>query len=309
MTAVQRFELDRLGEYTDEAICIEIQRVAALAPEPILTKRIFDSHSRVSASTVCHRFGSWKGALDRAELAHRYSGQPASEKMINQHARSMSDDDVVAEIQRVARHLGQLTFSYREFNNASHISYSAVLKRFGSWRSAIERSGLSVSIHGRRYSDEECFENLLSMWTHLGRPPLYREMNITPSTVGGKAYVKRWGKWNKALMAFVDCANNREDDGAIPTSIAGPVVSRSESAVRVPEAERRDIRLGLRYQVLQRDGFRCVVCGNSPALTPGVQLHVDHIVPFSRGGRTVSENLRSTCSRCNIGKGSRYEDS
>ena len=59
----------------------------------------------------------------------------------------------------------------------------------------------------------------------------------------------------------------------------------------------------LRYMVLKRDNFKCCACGASPANQPGVELHIDHIVPWSKGGKTKTENLQTLCSRCNLGKG------
>lgn len=38
----------------------------------------------------------------------------------------------------------------------------------------------------------------------------------------------------------------------------------------------------------------------------GVKLHVDHIVPVSRGGKSVMSNLQTLCEDCNCGKGNRY---
>ena len=58
----------------------------------------------------------------------------------------------------------------------------------------------------------------------------------------------------------------------------------------------------LRYTVLKRDNFKCCACGASPAKDPSVELHIDHIIPWSKGGETVIENLQTLCSRCNIGK-------
>lgn len=58
----------------------------------------------------------------------------------------------------------------------------------------------------------------------------------------------------------------------------------------------------LRYTVLKRDSFKCCACGASPAKDPSVELHIDHIIPWSKGGETVLENLQTLCSRCNIGK-------
>ena len=61
----------------------------------------------------------------------------------------------------------------------------------------------------------------------------------------------------------------------------------------------------LRYSILKRDNFRCVLCGRSAQ--DGVKLHVDHIVPISKGGKTIPDNLRTLCEQCNVGKGSKIE--
>ena len=58
----------------------------------------------------------------------------------------------------------------------------------------------------------------------------------------------------------------------------------------------------LRYQVLKRDNFKCCDCGASPAKDPSVELHIDHIIPWSKGGESTLENLQTLCSKCNIGK-------
>ena len=58
----------------------------------------------------------------------------------------------------------------------------------------------------------------------------------------------------------------------------------------------------LRYQVLKRDNFKCCACGASPVKDPSVELHIDHIIPWSKGGESTLENLQTLCSKCNIGK-------
>lgn len=42
-------------------------------------------------------------------------------------------------------------------------------------------------------------------------------------------------------------------------------------------------------------------------LTGGGELS-DHIVPVSRGGKSVMGNLQTLCEDCNYGKGNRYEE-
>lgn len=56
----------------------------------------------------------------------------------------------------------------------------------------------------------------------------------------------------------------------------------------------------LRYSILKRDGFRCQLCGRTAE--DGVKLHVDHIIPVSKGGETTWNNLRTLCNECNQGK-------
>ena len=69
----------------------------------------------------------------------------------------------------------------------------------------------------------------------------------------------------------------------------------------------RDIMTNsLRYDVMKRDGFRCVLCGAS-SQEDGVKLHVDHILPVSKGGKTEMSNLRTLCNRCNFGKRDKFD--
>ena len=61
----------------------------------------------------------------------------------------------------------------------------------------------------------------------------------------------------------------------------------------------------LRYDILRRDGFKCQICGSTAK--DGVKLHVDHIIPVSKGGKTEPKNLRTLCDRCNLGKSDKIE--
>ena len=73
----------------------------------------------------------------------------------------------------------------------------------------------------------------------------------------------------------------------------------------IKPADRRDPNIGLRFKVFQRDLFRCKLCGRSPATELNCKLHADHIVPFSKGGKTTFENLRALCAECNVGRSNR----
>lgn len=58
----------------------------------------------------------------------------------------------------------------------------------------------------------------------------------------------------------------------------------------------------LRRAIKKRDNHACRLCSISVADEPHLLLEVDHIIPVSRGGRSVPENLQTLCWRCNRSK-------
>ncbi|MBP7624216.1 MAG: HNH endonuclease [Xanthomonadales bacterium] len=206
-------------------------------------------------------------------------------------------------ISDAARDLNRDVLTLDEFEAHTGISGAPVRRHFGSWEKALKAAGLSQSLLGRRYTDEECFENILALWTHYGRQPIFGELKQPPSSVGPKAYIRRWGGWRAALTAFVKRVNESQEHSAQPATAEPVVNAKSSPSSVVP----RSISLSLRYRVLARDNFRCVVCGASPAKDGSVELHVDHIQPWSRGGKNTDDNLRTLCLKCNLGKGVRTD--
>ncbi len=76
-----------------------------------------------------------------------------------------------------------------------------------------------------------------------------------------------------------------------------PHVIRLLQYVRVPRAVKRRIS---RRALFARDGWRCVYCGSATS-----RLTLDHVVPRSRGGDSVWENVVTACAPCNLRKGDR----
>ena len=65
------------------------------------------------------------------------------------------------------------------------------------------------------------------------------------------------------------------------------------------------IPLNLRRSVIERDGLHCVYCDED--LTDK-EIHLDHVIPESKGGTTSYNNLQVTCRKCNLSKGILTED-
>ena len=65
--------------------------------------------------------------------------------------------------------------------------------------------------------------------------------------------------------------------------------------------KRKAISNGKRFNIFNRDNFRCTYCGRSSS-EDGVKLEVDHIIPVAKGGKNTEENLTTACYQCNRGK-------
>jgi 5-methylcytosine-specific restriction endonuclease McrA len=79
-----------------------------------------------------------------------------------------------------------------------------------------------------------------------------------------------------------------------------PHVIRLVTYVHVPRAAQRKIS---RRALFARDNWRCVYCGSA-----GGRLTLDHVVPRSRGGDSVWENVVTSCAPCNLRKGNRLPE-
>jgi 5-methylcytosine-specific restriction endonuclease McrA len=53
----------------------------------------------------------------------------------------------------------------------------------------------------------------------------------------------------------------------------------------------------VKIEVAVRDGGRCRQCGSNK------ELHFDHVIPWSKGGRNTVDNIQLLCRTCNRRKG------
>jgi hypothetical protein len=213
-------------------------------------------------------------------------------KLARVRGTPVSDEQLIADLRRVAHTLNTTTVSQPQYSQHGHYDMRNLSRRLRSWNAALTAAGLEVT-HESEYTDERLFANILSLWQHLGRQPRRAELASPPSEISQSPYNRRFGSWTRALEGFVEWANAAD----VP-----PTPSASNSSPNAKRRTSRDPSLRLRFRVLLRDNFTCCGCGRSPATSLGTDLHIDHIIPWSKGGETEIENLRTLCSKCNIGK-------
>ena len=68
----------------------------------------------------------------------------------------------------------------------------------------------------------------------------------------------------------------------------------------VVKRELEDFTLAQKKQILERDGYRCVICGKG--IKDGVELHVDHIKAKDLGGEATIDNGQTLCAQHNFMK-------
>lgn len=269
----------------DSELLGDLKRVADSKRQDTLRRDDYDRDGRFSSATLIGRFGSWNNALEK-------SGLRVSKR------QSIAEFEFLEDLRRVSAGMVGATLTESAYRVNGRFSPSAIVRRFGSWASALATAGLDASHLPMEADVEQLFANLERMWERLGRAPKRDEMRRPLSEFSAGQYLRLFGKWRSVLEAFVAAAN-----GPTPLALAiepsgGSTPSSAPDQVR--RRTGRNVGWRLRFLVFQRDRFRCRSCGASPDTT---QLHVDHVQPWSLGGDTVIENLQTLCERCNIGKG------
>ena len=226
---------------------------------------------------------------------------------LDNYARSVSDDLLIEDLVSVAKKLNKNSITHDEYNREGKYSSSTYLRRFGSWFNALEKAGLQKTRTPANIPEEDLFRNIEEVWTKLGRQPRYQEIKTPLSKYSAGTYENRFGTWRKALEKFVSYINADKNEEEISNGSPEESISTdSVSGKTFKHKTKREISDRLRFRILMRDGFTCKKCGRSPMKEMGVELHVDHITPWSKDGETVPENLEAKCSRCNLGKGNAF---
>ena len=231
-------------------------------------------------------------------------------------------EQIIQELEKVANIFNYTDFRQSDFNEISEISYHTVNREFGSWENTMNflvihfrKKGIEFKIKTRRsiYTTQEMFDEIERIWIQLGHRPSRNEWKANNPKISYDTIYRHFGGWKDACLKFIEYKSGEEiseitddfDENITQTKIIKKPVINSKIEGSNKIAKSRTIKLSVRIKVLSRDNFRCVYCGKSPATDIGTKLQIDHIIPFSKGGKNSLDNLQTLCEECNLGKSNR----
>lgn len=194
----------------------------------------------------------------------------------------------------------QLTATNYELWPGRDGNRQSLRKAFGGWTQLMQAAEISNDRYSNRViTDEYCIEYFEYVWRWKKSQPSAEDLKvygqehpkITP--ISSYTYGRRWGGLPRFAKLFTKYKNKMITKSAL-------INKKYKENKRVP------ISVSLRAKVLQRDNRTCQDCGKTVA--DGVKLEIHHIVPVSRNGPTIIENLTVNCEACNRGKSDKILD-
>lgn len=292
---------------TDEELIADLKTAAEKLRKTSISANEYTKLGRYHDCTLKARFGSWTKAVKLAGLT------PLRKERV-------SKGDLIYDLKQAAKKAGKDSLTTTEYESLGSYSHRKYISVWGTWNDSLKAASLQPAKTGKR-TEDELMANLKRVWDLLAKQPSAKDME-KHSPISVTTYRNRYGSWQNALKEFVEnqSVNSQSPivkntkSNHIPLSRKAGLLKSAESQMSNKKAGKdknsvyvhktsRSISVHLRYKVLLRDSFRCVLCGRSPAMEIGCVLQVDHIKPWSLGGETEIDNLRSLCRECNLGKG------
>lgn len=238
-----------------------------------------------------------------------------------QRISKISREKMIMELERVAKNFNYTDFRVKDFEKIATMSADTVVREFGNWEKALsflaallKKKGIELQIRKRgRFTTQELFNEMERIWVQVGHRPSRNEWEAASAKISHDTYDRHFISWQNACLEFIEYKSGgtitadtdfQKEEGAKNENVEKETVEK-EKREKIKVGNNRAISLALRLKIFNRDNFRCVLCGKSPATDIGTKLHIDHIVPFSKGGQSTIDNLQTLCFECNIGKGNK----
>lgn len=171
-------------------------------------------------------------------------------------------------------------------NYTSYINEVEKIDSFGKFKSSIDGYDLDDLLKTEKeIFEDETFESLADFEV---------EIILYCAKMNGEIVDYKEQTFNKAeVMDLIDRLNDRSgyyyNDRGIWNSLC--------------RVERGKVSNKLRFEIFERDGYKCRYCGRGE---DECKLEVDHIKPISKGGKSTYDNLQTLCEDCNKQKDDKY---
>jgi hypothetical protein len=204
-----KYELTNMRiKITDIEYLNDLRAVANHLGKNCLKQRDYSKKNgaKYSLNSAIARFGDWNTLLKEAGLEGEKSlkGMEYGEKQIR-------DEVLLADLIKVANELNKPNLTFDEYNRHGKFTSETMRVQFDSWNKAKEKAHLDVS-NVINNSTEELFQNILDLWTLLGRQPKYGEVIAPQSRFHGATYGRRFCSWTSALEAFIEYVNSENSN-------------------------------------------------------------------------------------------------
>ena len=295
-----KYELHQINRNSsDEDILQDMRRVAEYLRKQDLTRDEYRQYGKFGSTTVYRHFGTWNKALDLAGLMISHLG-------VTKHPACNSEEDFISDLRRSVELQNANTITLGEYRKIGKYDVSQMLRKYHSWDCILHLAGLDSTVYrigkGKEISNDELLEEIQRVWNEIKRQPKVKDFHDGLFKYSLNTYARRFGGWQNALYAFVKWI----DDDFVDSS-AQDIEAIDISKNIYSNRGSRYIPLKLRLQVMDRDNFMCVKCKDTRQTKPELKFHIDHIIPWSLGGKTELENLRLLCSECNLKKNNKID--
>lgn len=159
------------------------------------------------------------------------------------------------------------------------------------------KEGINILLKERKDLETSYGDQIPSIIRKYGMERFYKELGFLPINSSDEHYPKYSFKYispagNSSLIC--DIVLNLDNLERFSLYILDQI--RLMNSIKY---QRLLMTRQLRNEIMNRDNYTCQKCGLSISEEPNLLLEIDHIIPISKGGKTICENLQTLCWRCN----------
>ena len=165
----------------------------------------------------------------------------------------------------------------------------------------VDRDGLTsiskymaIHQHDADANDLWLYFQTVINWAKMMFPDMDRK--LTEGQEWGLLYNKYKDKAYNTNTLKTDIKRLLEDEDVTKQSGIIPYVLSDRTKHDEKYLSIRAFSEQMKRRVWEKQGHKCPICGNEFTFE---DMQGDHIIPWSKGGKTIEDNLQMLCSRCN----------